>query len=615
MQTNVKRKLIESAATKAVAVILSTVFFAAAILITAATMYLADCGMYNDTKDSVMAQMLRGYLLNIGYHAARVYAEYGAEDVCKSIENTNLEIILKDAEGQVRMNTKGDQKTQLALEDIHFVYWHGGSAEQEGESEFYVSVFVLEELEYQDEVSSMIRNLDRVYSNRFAIPFLALFCAVAALSLFIFLFCGAGHRLGIEGISLSFVDKIPLDVLILAYVLFFSIIIDLYAPMSGWLLLIIIYPLSLLFLLSAAVRIKAGIIFKNTVIYRLGTWLWRGIRYVVKHIPLVPRVMLLIAFATAFEFIFIILSIDSFSSGAAIIWWLIWKCITIPVVIIAAIALGRLKKDTERIASGELDFHVDTRHMRGSFRSMGESLNNISVGMSKAVDERMRSERFKTELITNVSHDIKTPLTSIINYVDLMKKHGSTDEKLTEYIGIIDRQSARLKKLIEDLTEASKASTGSLAVNIERCDLNLLLTQSICEYQEKLRESGIEPVANYPENSVYVLADGRHLWRIFDNLLGNVVKYAQRHTRLYVDIGCQDGYATVTLRNISGSALNISGEELLERFVRGDSSRHTEGSGLGLNIAKSLAELQGGSLDIIVDGDLFKTVVMLRACN
>ena len=229
--------------------------------------------------------------------------------------------------------------------------------------------------------------------------------------------------------------------------------------------------------------------------------------------------------------------------------------------------------------------------------------------MASAVNERIKSERFKTELITNVSHDIKTPLTSIINYVDLLKKEEITQPKAQEYIEVLERQSARLKKLIEDLMEASKASTGNIAVELELCDINILLTQTIGEFEEKLNSKELSLVIDQSLENIFIMADNRHIWRIFDNLMNNICKYGQPGTRVYINIEATEKEVTIIFRNTSGYQLNISSDELLERFVRGDSSRHTEGSGLGLSIAQNLAELMGGSLKLHVDGDLFKVIL------
>ena len=242
-------------------------------------------------------------------------------------------------------------------------------------------------------------------------------------------------------------------------------------------------------------------------------------------------------------------------------------------------------------------------------RRHGEDLNSIAAGMNRAVDQRMKSERMKTELITNVSHDIKTPLTSIINYADLIGKEPAGSEKIPEYAGVLLRQSERLKKLIEDLVEASKASTGNLEVVLAPCEVGVLLTQAAGEYQQRLSQADLTLVTRQPEHPVTILADGRRLWRIFDNLMNNICKYAQAGTRVYLTLEEQTGMAVISFKNTSRSPLDISAEDLIERFVRGDASRNTEGSGLGLSIAKSLTDLQKGTMELTVDGDLFKVVL------
>ena len=271
--------------------------------------------------------------------------------------------------------------------------------------------------------------------------------------------------------------------------------------------------------------------------------------------------------------------------------------------------MQELHKGSKRVASGDMSTPIDTQRMFWKFKEHGENINKVSDGIALAVNERMKSEHFKTELITNVSHDIKTPLTSIINYVDLIKKEEVQDEKLQEYIDVLDRQSARLKKLIEDLMEASKASTGNLAVNLEECDIEVLLTQVIGEFEEKLQKNQLEVVVEKPEHPVKMMADGRHMWRVLDNLLNNACKYSMPGTRVYVSLKEENKSAVIIFKNISKTALNIPSDELMERFVRGDSSRNTEGSGLGLSIAQSLTELMKGTMKLEIDGDLFKVVL------
>ena len=209
----------------------------------------------------------------------------------------------------------------------------------------------------------------------------------------------------------------------------------------------------------------------------------------------------------------------------------------------------------------------------------------------------------------NFSHDIKTPLTSIINYVDLLEKEELHNEKAEEYLAVLERQSSKLKKLIEDLVEASKASTGNLEVGNELLEAGVFLTQTVGEFEEKLSLVGLELIVQKPEDPLYILADGRHLWRVVDNLMNNICKYAQPSSRVYVNLEKEDEEVVMTFRNISKYQLNINGSELTERFVRGDSSRNTEGHGLGLSIAKSLMDLIGGDMRIVVDGDLFKVIL------
>ena len=285
------------------------------------------------------------------------------------------------------------------------------------------------------------------------------------------------------------------------------------------------------------------------------------------------------------------------------------------VVFLLAIQMYELQKASQHIAEGDLTHKIDTNKMFWECKKHGENLNKIGEGMSKAVDERMKSEHFKTELISNVSHDIKTPLTSIINYVDLLEKEELDNEKASEYLEVLDRQSSKLKKLTEDLIEASKASSGNVTVNNERMEVSVFLTQTVGEFEEKLSLAGLELIMSKLEEPVYIMADGKHLWRIVDNLMNNICKYAQQGTRVYVTLETLEKKISITFRNVSKYPLNISGEELMERFVRGDKSRNTEGHGLGLSIAQSLMKVIGGDMSIIVDGDLFKVILIFNRCE
>lgn len=299
-------------------------------------------------------------------------------------------------------------------------------------------------------------------------------------------------------------------------------------------------------------------------------------------------------------------------------WWngggfllAVWTFAQALALLYAFSVMKRLQIAAKTIADGDLDYRVDTKRMLWDFKAHGEALNHIGEGLSLAVDDRMKSERMKTELITNVSHDLKTPLTSIVNYVDLLKKEELTGAA-ADYVDVLDRQSARLKKLTEDLVEASKASTGNLPVSLETVELGEFLEQVQAEYAARLQKATLEIVAEPAPEHLTARADGRYLWRILDNLLGNVCKYALPGTRVYLAAEEREGDSVISVKNISREKLNISAEELMERFVRGDDARNTEGSGLGLSIAKSLAALMDGELKLTIDGDLFKAEVWLH---
>lgn len=294
-------------------------------------------------------------------------------------------------------------------------------------------------------------------------------------------------------------------------------------------------------------------------------------------------------------------------------WAVLWGIASLTTILYGSNCFGRLLEGAKRMRSGDLESKVDDKYLVGCFREFAGELNGLADVAMVAAQNQLKSERMKTELITNVSHDIKTPLTSIINYVDLLEK-PHTPEEAQSYVEVLSRQSQRLKKLIDDLMEMSKASTGNIQVDIGEIDAVEAVTQALGEFSDKLTAAGLTPVFHQSEENIMLLADGRLLWRAMSNVLSNAVKYALPGTRLYVDVSATQDKAIISFKNISGAQLNISAEELMERFVRGDSSRNTEGSGLGLNIAKSLMELQKGQLQLLVDGDLFKvTLVFPRA--
>lgn len=445
-------------------------------------------------------------------------------------------------------------------------------------------------------------------------------CFLLVLVLVIYLHCAAGHRPGREKPVCNAMDRVPFDLFLGMHLcvgfLLACILSGVAYSEDVFFLCVVIGCVSavlvaqmLEFTLSLATRIKTHTLVYNTLIGRLCRFVRRGTQAVCRHLPALWKALLLIGLITACEGIGLLLF--GWDQAFILVIWVLEKLVLIPALVLLLLGLVRLQKGIRCIAAGQVEHQVDTAHLPGELCRVAEDVNHISDGMAQAVEARLKSERFKTELITNVSHDIKTPLTSIINYVDLMEKQQPEDPVLQEYLEVLHRQSARLKKLIEDLIEASKASTGALRVEIAPCQLEVLLEQAAGEYTEKAAEKDLTLLLEKPQEPITVLADGRHLWRVFDNLLINACKYAQPGTRVYMDLARQGNTAVITFRNISRTPLHTTGEELMERFVRGDSSRHTEGSGLGLSIARSLMELQGGQLHLTVDGDLFKVELSL----
>ena len=367
------------------------------------------------------------------------------------------------------------------------------------------------------------------------------------------------------------------------------------------------------YVISIIVRIRSGKFWHYTLL-RLLLNPFRRIKRQLHEIrlALLASLSMTVKVTAVFLVVFLIeafLLLCAGADGGIIMVYLLWKVVEYGVLLKIVVQFRQIFDGGERIAKGDYSHPIHTEKMMYELRTHAENLNNVQTGVAAAVEEKMKSERFRTELITNVSHDIKTPLTSIINYVDLIKKEPIESETMQEYIEVLDRQSNRLKKLIEDLMEASKASTGNLPVNPEVCDATVVLTQIVGEFSERAEKNQLEMVVECPQPPVEIYVDGRHLWRIIDNLMGNICKYAQPGTRVYVTLETFHGMVIMTFRNISKDRLKMTSEELFGRFVRGDSSRNTEGHGLGLSIAKSLTELMHGNLAVQIDGDLFKVIL------
>ena len=450
------------------------------------------------------------------------------------------------------------------------------------------------------------------------IPLTVLF-VVLALFCFFWQMAAAGHWQGFEGIHLTWFDKIPLDLMAAVFMLPTGFFVDYYNYASSIAVALwgaAVLNCVFLFLITFVTRCKAGTVLKNNVVWYTIKLLWRIVKsiwgwllHLVRSISLIWRTALVIAAICLF--ILIIGSHNSMLSLPMVLLYLLLMMFALYV----AIGFATLQRGSMALAEGDYTKPVETRYLIGDLKQCGENLNKVQQGVQHAVEERLRSERMKTELITNVSHDIKTPLTSIVNYVDLLKKEPIDNPKAQEYLEVLDRQSKRLKKLTEDLVEASKASSGVIPVDCQPTSVNVLLSQLEGEYEERLQKADLTMIVHPAAGDPVVLADGKLLSRVMDNLMNNIVKYAMPGTRVYAAAAADNKETTISIKNVSRNELNVSADELMERFVRGDSSRHTEGSGLGLSIAKSLVELQGGRFELSIDGDLFRADISLPLCQ
>ncbi len=417
-------------------------------------------------------------------------------------------------------------------------------------------------------------------------------------------------------------DKIPLEIVLLA--VFLLAVLVLYiadgliyaipADFVTYLFLLLCWG-TLLYGLAylISVRIQLGTLWTNTLVYHIYRKCANVFPRFCLSLPLTWRTVLAVVLYLFFTFIIFAFSIDPRSIFLPLILWFLLTALLGVLLIYSSWATHTITQVIRDMANGDIHKKTDPSKLFFIFRKQAEGLNSLGDGLQAAVQAQMKSERFKTELITNVSHDIKTPLTSIINYSDLLLAELGheiqPDGKAAEYANTIYRHSLRLKKLTEDLVEASKASSGAITVNFERIELNQMLRQAVGEYEERLLRAELTPVCRFTDEDVFISADGRLLWRVFDNLCSNIVKYSLPGTRVYITLTKNGDRAIVSFKNISRDTLNVDTEDLLERFVRGDASRHSEGSGLGLNIALSLCDRMNGKLTLACDGDLFRADV------
>ncbi|MBS4539325.1 HAMP domain-containing histidine kinase [Clostridium sp. D2Q-11] len=425
----------------------------------------------------------------------------------------------------------------------------------------------------------------------------------AFLLSFIYLIYSIGRKSTDDDIHLNFIDKIFNDIkIVLAGTLIFiwimiigntinDMIYEIIIPIT-----ILISTVGFLLVLSLIKHIKNRTFFKYSITYMVFSKLFNFFKDTYNSGSVGVKIVLIVIGYP----LLVALTFFMFPVTVGFAAWLALKKVK---------EFNAIKDGVEKVKDGDLSHEIDV-NSKGEFGKLATNINSIADGLNNAVDNELRSERLKTELISNVSHDIRTPLTSIITYVDLLKNENDP-QKNEEYIKVIDQKSQRLKVLTDDLFEASKATSGNIPVNYEKIDVLSLLTQGLGELNDRIKESKLQFKITKPKEKVYAKADGKLLWRSIENLLNNVLKYAQSESRVYIDIGELEGNIYLTIKNISAYELNIHPNELMERFKRGDESRHSPGSGLGLSIAKSLIELQKGEFKIEIDGDLFKAILIL----
>lgn len=441
----------------------------------------------------------------------------------------------------------------------------------------------------------------------------------------IYLIYSLGYVKNKEEIYLSWLDKIPLEILFFGYFLLFFVeaallaiclsVISVDVNLCVMLIMLVGYFSVLSALYGAGTllkRIKVHTFFKNSVTYRILKWLvqkYKNVKNTISSNKNLGGKIALYFIGIVTVSILIGLIFKEFGILLDIVFW-IWCYYKIMKEVDK---FKQIHDATEKIYKGDTDIKLDESLYTGVLKELAIYINDIAGGFSNEIKESLKSERLKTELITNVSHDIKTPLTSIINYVDLLKQENIQNEKAKEYIEVLDNKSQRLKKLIEDLVEASKASSGNIKINKEVLNVKELLNQVTGEFEDKFNSRCLNIISKLPEETVYIKADSRYLYRVLENTYSNVAKYAEENTRVYIDCILEEkNTVAIYVKNISKDELNISADELMQRFVRGDKSRNTEGSGLGLSIAKSLTELQDGTFNIYLDGDLFKVAIKFK---
>lgn len=561
-----------------------------------------------------------------------------------SLENSSYVFTVSDIKGNVVFDSVAYSQSGSTYAEV------SAAAEYSGTSDFYhfdgKGLMIPLRINYAVLTGSIAQAADK-YSNAFTwieianslryFLFVALFIALLIIVILLSsITVNAGMKDVENGeIVPGFVDKIPLDICTLFLISLFCVawmVIGLTSAADVGMVLnnvVVMFTciaailVLMTYLTTLSVRVKMGKVYKNTVIYQIYRKFKRKtprkLRRAVSELSVFKKMVIGIAAFVMFEAAILsvmgylgILSENHEPRSIFILFIIIWamtRLIIIPIFALISINLHYVKEEGQKLAQGVLGDSVSSKLTVASIRAHGKNLDSIREEINKAMEQELKSEKLKSELIANLSHDIKTPITSIKNYVDFLGREGITDEERKNYLEIISKHTDKLSLLLSDIIEASQVSSGSIDINLEKTSLNIVIEQTVEEFATKLEQSELIPRIEIPQDDVYIMGDGKWLWRIFANLFNNACKYSAPGTDVKVTLDYEDGKAVVQIANISQTELNVEGDELFERFVRGDSSRHTEGNGLGLSIARSLAELQGGEMEISVENNMFIAVL------
>lgn len=618
--------------------------------------YMADYGLYNREggKDYAVTKLMKERVdkeygnimeyVSLSFEKEKAKGDKSNAERLKELEsrynrkNSNLIIYAESNDGKFKLDNleKGESLDRIVAEKRFCL-------ETERTTNFYefdkdvtktVTVRVLVRDEFTaDDTFRLTHNIIEIANVlKYPIIVFMLIALVAAMGVLAELMMSLEYHPD----RMRFIDRIPFDIFTITTVVMIGFDVSMIVLMSAdktkeddivlWnavcaILAFLVFCIMLVYFLSLAVRIKQGHIYRNTLVYKLiervrkrnGKEMTDG----KLKMPYVGKLIITVGFVSVLDLVLIIFNYVRYITRGTAYKFSVFVLIQVAMVFVVgtlffciAINFNRLRDSGNRLAKGDYGENLDSRVMFGDFKAINDNFITIKDDMIKALEEKNKNEKMRSELIANISHDIKSPLTSIINYTDIIRSGKCSDEELNDYYQIINRQSKRLTDLLQNLIDVSQITTGSVEFDMDKLNYNIFISQLADAFSVAMDEKKLDLDLRMPQDDVYIVADGMKLWRAFENLFSNVCKYAMPGTRVYLSVDVTDGRVKTELKNISEKKINSTPQELLERFKRDDASRHTDGNGLGLSIVKSLTELQGGEFEISVDGDLFKAIII-----